>query len=94
MALQFEVFLFVWGGFFFLLKMFLIFSFDTRVKKKAMISFERDAIMSNLSIQTDYSGFESADMVIEAVFEDLNIKHKVLKEVEAVSAVLLELLCL
>uniref|UniRef100_A0A3B4ET93 enoyl-CoA hydratase n=1 Tax=Pundamilia nyererei TaxID=303518 RepID=A0A3B4ET93_9CICH len=67
-------------------------SFDTKVKKKAMISFERDAIMSNLSIQTDYSGFESADMVIEAVFEDLNIKHKVLKEVEAVSAVLLELL--
>uniref|UniRef100_A0AAX7SJX8 Trifunctional enzyme subunit alpha, mitochondrial n=1 Tax=Astatotilapia calliptera TaxID=8154 RepID=A0AAX7SJX8_ASTCA len=60
-------------------------SFDTRVKKKAMISFERDAIMSNLSIQTDYSGFESADMVIEAVFEDLNIKHKVLKEVEAVT---------
>ncbi|XP_013767338.1 trifunctional enzyme subunit alpha, mitochondrial [Pundamilia nyererei] len=60
-------------------------SFDTKVKKKAMISFERDAIMSNLSIQTDYSGFESADMVIEAVFEDLNIKHKVLKEVEAVS---------
>lgn len=77
MALQFEVFLFVWVCFFFffLLKMFLIFSFDTRVKKKAMISFERDAIMSNLSIQTDYSGFESADMVIEAVFEDLNIKH-------------------
>uniref|UniRef100_A0A669CZ44 Hydroxyacyl-CoA dehydrogenase trifunctional multienzyme complex subunit alpha a n=1 Tax=Oreochromis niloticus TaxID=8128 RepID=A0A669CZ44_ORENI len=60
-------------------------SFDTKVKKKAMISFERDAIMSNLSIQTDYSGFESADMVIEAVFEDLNVKHKVLKEVEAVT---------
>lgn len=91
MALQFEVFLFVW---FFFSSMFLIFSFDTKVKKKAMSSFERDAIMSNLSIQTDYSGFESADMVIEAVFEDLNIKHQVLKEVEAVSAVLPELLCL
>lgn len=91
MALQFEVFLFVW---FFFSSMFLIFSFDTKVKKKAMSSSERDAIMSNLSIQTDYSGFESADMVIEAVFEDLNIKHQVLKEVEAVSAVLPELLCL
>lgn len=91
MALQFEVFLFVC---FFFSSMFLIFSFDTKVKKKAMSSFERDAIMSNLSIQTDYSGFESADMVIEAVFEDLNIKHQVLKEVEAVSAVLPELLCL
>uniref|UniRef100_A0A3Q0SZP5 Hydroxyacyl-CoA dehydrogenase trifunctional multienzyme complex subunit alpha a n=1 Tax=Amphilophus citrinellus TaxID=61819 RepID=A0A3Q0SZP5_AMPCI len=59
-------------------------SFNTKVKEKAMTSFERDAIMSNLSIQTDYSGFESADMVIEAVFEDLNIKRQVLKEVEAV----------
>lgn len=35
--------------------------------------------------QLDYSGFEKADMVIEAVFEDINIKHTVLKEVEAVS---------
>ena len=30
-------------------------------------------------------GFENTDMVIEAVFEDINIKHKVLKEVEAVT---------
>lgn len=41
--------------------------------------------MSNLQGQLDYSGFEKADMVIEAVFEDINIKHAVLKEVEAVS---------
>uniref|UniRef100_A0A3P8S900 enoyl-CoA hydratase n=1 Tax=Amphiprion percula TaxID=161767 RepID=A0A3P8S900_AMPPE len=59
-------------------------SLDAKVKKNEMTAFERDTIMSNLSIQTDYSGFESADMVIEAVFEDINIKHKVVKEVEAV----------
>lgn len=41
--------------------------------------------MSNLTGQLDYKGFEKADMVIEAVFEDINIKHAVLKEVEAVS---------
>lgn len=41
--------------------------------------------MSNLIGTLDYSGFDKADMVIEAVFEDLNIKHAVLKEVEAVS---------
>jgi len=29
-------------------------------------------------------GFSKVDMVIEAVFEDLAIKHKVIKEVEAV----------
>ncbi|XP_029984370.1 hydroxyacyl-CoA dehydrogenase trifunctional multienzyme complex subunit alpha a isoform X2 [Sphaeramia orbicularis] len=57
---------------------------NTKVKKKALTSFERDAILSNLSAQIDYTGFDSADMVIEAVFEDINIKHKVLKEIEAV----------
>ncbi|NXW10702.1 ECHA enzyme, partial [Fregetta grallaria] len=55
-----------------------------KVKKKSLTSFERDSILSNLMGQLDYKGFENADMVIEAVFEDINIKHKVLKEVEAV----------
>lgn len=41
--------------------------------------------MSNLTGQLDYKGFEKADMVIEAVFEDIRIKHAVIKEVEAVS---------
>uniref|UniRef100_A0A673FYF9 enoyl-CoA hydratase n=1 Tax=Sinocyclocheilus rhinocerous TaxID=307959 RepID=A0A673FYF9_9TELE len=52
--------------------------------KKSLTTFERDRIMSLLSGQLDYRGFENADMVIEAVFEDLSIKHKVVKEVEAV----------
>ncbi|XP_072187542.1 trifunctional enzyme subunit alpha, mitochondrial [Excalfactoria chinensis] len=56
-----------------------------KVKKKSLTSFERDSILSNLTGQLDYKGFEKADMVIEAVFEDINIKHKVLKEVEAVT---------
>ncbi|NWH55188.1 ECHA enzyme, partial [Fregata magnificens] len=55
-----------------------------KVKKKSLTSFERDSILSNLTGQLDYKGFEKTDMVIEAVFEDINIKHKVLKEVEAV----------
>ena len=58
---------------------------NSKVKKKSLTSFERDSILSNLTGQLDYKGFEKADMVIEAVFEDINIKHKVLKEVEAVS---------
>ncbi|NWJ10858.1 ECHA enzyme, partial [Crypturellus undulatus] len=57
---------------------------NDKVKKKSLTSFERDSILSNLTSQLDYRGFEKADMVIEAVFEDINIKHKVLKEVEAV----------
>uniref|UniRef100_A0A8C9BK91 enoyl-CoA hydratase n=1 Tax=Phocoena sinus TaxID=42100 RepID=A0A8C9BK91_PHOSS len=57
---------------------------NDKVKKKALTSFERDTFFSNLTGQLDYQGFEKADMVIEAVFEDLSLKHKVLKEVEAV----------
>jgi len=33
---------------------------------------------------TDYSGFGNVDLVIEAVFEDLSVKHAVVREVEAV----------
>ena len=33
---------------------------------------------------TDYSGFGNSDLVIEAVFEDLAVKHRVLREVEQV----------
>ncbi|XP_068928117.1 trifunctional enzyme subunit alpha, mitochondrial [Petaurus breviceps papuanus] len=57
---------------------------DDKVKKKSLTSFERDSIYSNLTGQLDYQGFEKSDMVIEAVFEDLRLKHAVLKEVESV----------
>ncbi|KAG7331809.1 hypothetical protein KOW79_005778 [Hemibagrus wyckioides] len=58
---------------------------NDKVKKKSITSFERDATLSVLTTQLDYSGFNKADLVIEAVFEDLAIKHRVLKEVEAVT---------
>ncbi|KAJ8926696.1 hypothetical protein NQ314_020912 [Rhamnusium bicolor] len=45
---------------------------------------ERDRFISNLAPTLTYNGFNKADIVIEAVFEDINIKHKVVKEVEAV----------
>jgi 3-hydroxyacyl-CoA dehydrogenase/enoyl-CoA hydratase/3-hydroxybutyryl-CoA epimerase len=35
---------------------------------------------------TNYSGFASADLVIEAVFEDVELKHRVLAEVEPMIA--------
>ena len=44
--------------------------------------FERDTYMSSLETTIDYGNFNKVDMVIEAVFEDINIKHKVIKEVE------------
>lgn len=41
-------------------------------------------IYSNLDATLSYDDFHKCDMVIEAVFEDLNIKHHVIKEVEQV----------
>ncbi|XP_057666553.1 trifunctional enzyme subunit alpha, mitochondrial [Diorhabda carinulata] len=57
---------------------------DGAVKRKKISGLERDKYMSNLNSTLNYDAFKKADIVIEAVFEDLNIKHKVLKEVEAV----------
>lgn len=38
--------------------------------------------MSKLDSTVSYENFKEADIVIEAVFEDLKIKHRVIKEVE------------
>lgn len=56
-----------------------------RVRKRAMTSFERDRTLSHLDTQLEYKGLQKADMVIEAVFEDLRLKHSVLQEVEKVT---------
>ena len=58
---------------------------NLNVKKKKITTFERDQLISNLEAQVAYDGFDKVDMVIEAVFEDINIKHKVIKELEQVS---------
>jgi enoyl-CoA hydratase/long-chain 3-hydroxyacyl-CoA dehydrogenase len=53
-----------------------------RVQKRAMTQDEKEVVMARLQPQTDYTGFKKVDLVIEAVFEDLGVKHKVVKEVE------------
>lgn len=57
---------------------------NNAVKRKRMNALERDRYLSALDATLSYDSFKRADMVIEAVFEDINIKHKVIKEVEAV----------
>jgi 3-hydroxyacyl-CoA dehydrogenase/enoyl-CoA hydratase/3-hydroxybutyryl-CoA epimerase len=56
---------------------------DEDVKKKKLTRLERDQKLALLSGTVDYSGTGAADLVIEAVFEDLEVKHRVLREVEA-----------
>ena len=54
-----------------------------RLTKRQITRVEFSDLMSLLGGTTDYSGFASVDLVIEAVFEDLAVKHQVLREVEA-----------
>jgi len=56
---------------------------STQVDKKAITAYERDQVMSHVFSRLDYVGFDKAQIVVEAVFEDLNIKRKVLAEVES-----------
>jgi len=53
---------------------------DERVTKRRMTESERDRLMSTITGTTDYSGMKSAEIVIEAVFESIEVKHAVLKE--------------
>jgi 3-hydroxyacyl-CoA dehydrogenase len=77
-----------------------IHSYMTKLAKKKKISqyvnssyclvllcfrFDRDLIMTRYEGVDNYDQFKSVDMVIEAVVEDMAVKHKVIKELEAVT---------
>ncbi len=59
--------------------------YDERVKRRSLTSREADARMAQITASTAYSGLKTADVVVEAVFEDLALKHAVLQDVEAAS---------
>lgn len=56
--------------------------FDERAKKKSMTTLERDEQFARVSASAEWKGFANTDIVIEAVFEDLNLKHEMVKRVE------------
>jgi 3-hydroxyacyl-CoA dehydrogenase/enoyl-CoA hydratase/3-hydroxybutyryl-CoA epimerase len=53
-----------------------------RLKKKQITRLQYDDQLLLVGGTAEYTGFGRADLVIEAVFEDLGLKHKVLREVE------------
>jgi len=55
---------------------------DRQVKRRRMSRQEKGAKLAHLSATTDYSGMSKVELVIEAVFEDLDLKRRVLHEVE------------
>ena len=63
---------------------------DERVRRKRLSPRESEEKLALITATTDYSGIRNADVVIEAVFEDLSIKHAVVREVgrEAPNAII------
>merc|ERR1712117_300112 len=55
---------------------------DKKVKRKKVSQLDAERNIASVIPALDYSDFNKVDMVIEAVFEDINIKHRVVKEVE------------
>jgi len=60
---------------------------EAKLKKKRMSKFDYDTVTSRVFPLSDDSSswskhFNKVDLVIEAVFEDIGLKHKVIKQVE------------
>lgn len=52
------------------------------LKKKKITQSEKDVYLSRLNPTLNYADIANSDIVIEAVFEDIKVKHAVVKEVE------------
>ncbi|MGB0894211.1 MAG: fatty acid oxidation complex subunit alpha FadJ [Parashewanella sp.] len=55
---------------------------DKKVKRRHMTAAERDNTMALMTTTTEYNGVKDADIVVEAVFEDLSLKHQMVKDIE------------
>ncbi len=58
-------------------------SLDKLIKKEKLSSAERDAILARIGRTTDYAQLADADIVIEAATENLELKRKILRQVDA-----------
>ncbi len=57
--------------------------FGKLARRKKISDAEADVYFGRVSGTTDYSGFRTCDLVIEAVFESLELKQQILADVEA-----------
>ncbi|MDO6719504.1 fatty acid oxidation complex subunit alpha FadJ [Psychrosphaera sp. 1_MG-2023] len=55
---------------------------NKKVKRRFMSSSEMQKQLSLLSASTDFVGFKDSDIVVEAVFEDLTLKQKMVADIE------------
>ncbi len=54
-----------------------------RVKRRSVTRFERDRQMARLHLTTDDGELAGCDLIVEAVFEDLDLKRKILAATES-----------
>ena len=59
--------------------------FRDRVKRRRSTEAEAKAAMGRILPTADYDALRRADLVVEAVFEDLEVKRSVIRETEAVA---------
>ncbi|MBW3570938.1 MAG: fatty acid oxidation complex subunit alpha FadJ [Gemmatimonadetes bacterium] len=53
-----------------------------RAKRKRMKRFEVTKLIDRVQPTTEYTGFHASDVIVEAVFEEMGLKHRVIKEIE------------
>jgi len=58
---------------------------DEKVKRRSFSHRDGAAKMAMVTAGTTWDGFKDVDVVIEAVFEDMDLKHRMIREVEAVT---------
>ncbi|MBW3628719.1 MAG: enoyl-CoA hydratase/isomerase family protein [Gemmatimonadetes bacterium] len=54
-----------------------------RARRRKRPEFEITALTDRVEPATEYTGFGTVDLVVEAVYEDVALKHRVIREVEA-----------
>jgi 3-hydroxybutyryl-CoA dehydrogenase len=59
-------------------------TFDKLVEKGKLTSEEVSSYKNALSFTTDYNALKNADLVIEAIIENLEVKHSVFKKIEEI----------
>jgi 3-hydroxyacyl-CoA dehydrogenase/enoyl-CoA hydratase/3-hydroxybutyryl-CoA epimerase len=60
--------------------------FAERVRRKSLERLDRDAALRLITTTTGWDGLAQADVLIEAVFEDLTLKQEMLRAFEAVNS--------
>lgn len=58
---------------------------EKKLKRKTMSQPEAEEIMGRVESKLDYSGFDKVDIIVEAVFEEIKLKQRIVADCEAAS---------